>query len=282
MNLHLVTRFAPSPTGLLHLGHAWSAMLAHDLARAAGGQFLLRIEDIDQTRCRPEFVDAICRDLDWLGLDWDGPALLQSGRAGAYDAALQSLITRGLAYRCWCTRAEIAESASAPQGAQSALYPGTCRSKAGGDTARPFCWRLDAEAAINTQRTLEWHDDLAGSQCASLLAHGDVVLARKDAMSSYHLAVTIDDAAQGVTDIVRGQDLFSATHVHRVLQGLLGLPIPRYHHHPLLIGGDGTRLAKRKNSPSLASLREAGVDPLRLIEGMRERRFPIGFGLEEA
>jgi glutamyl-Q tRNA(Asp) synthetase len=282
MSLHLVTRFAPSPTGLLHLGHAWSAMLAHDRARGVGGQFLLRIEDIDQTRCRPEFVDAIYRDLDWLGLGWDGPAILQSGRAGAYDAALQSLITRGLAYRCWCTRAEIAESVSAPQGPAGALYPGTCRGKTVADTARAFCWRLDAEAAMNARESLAWVDTRVGPQIATLAAHGDVVLARKDAMSSYHLAVTIDDAAQGVTDIVRGQDLFSATHVHRVLQSLLGLPTPRYHHHPLLIGRDGQRLAKRKHAPSLASLRAAGVDPVRLIDGMREGRFPVGFGCEEA
>jgi glutamyl-Q tRNA(Asp) synthetase len=286
MTQNLVTRFAPSPTGLLHLGHAWSALRAYDLARGAGGRFLLRIEDIDQTRCRAEFVDAIFRDLAWLGLDWDGPAILQSGRGEAYDAALQSLITRGFAYRCWCTRAEIAESASAPQGdggtEGATVYPGTCRGKDIGETKRPFCWRLDSAAALAATAPLTWTERGTGTVDVSFAAHGDVVIARKDALSSYHLAVTLDDAAQGVTDIVRGRDLFTATHVHRVLQALLGLPTPLYHHHALVVGEDGIRLAKRKNAPSIASFREGGMDPVRLIDGMRAGRFPIGFGLEDA
>ncbi len=282
MSHTLLTRFAPSPTGLLHLGHAWSAMQAHDLARSAGGQFLLRIEDIDQSRCRSAFVEAIERDLAWLGLHWDGAVMVQSTRGAAYEAALQSLIERGLAYRCWCTRAEIAESAAAPQGEEGVFYPGTCKGRRAPDDARACCWRLDAEAAMRAAGTVAWTDSKAGTQAATLCAHGDVVIARKDALSSYHLAVTVDDAAQGVTDVVRGRDLFSATHVHRVLQALLGFETPRYHHHALLVGTDGERLAKRKQSPSLAALRDDGVDPLRLIDGMRAGRFPIGFALAPA
>ncbi len=278
-----ISRFAPSPTGLLHLGHAWSALQAQDLARAKGGQFLLRIEDIDTGRCRPEFVTGIQEDLRWLGLDWDGPVLLQSSRLPHYEAALQDLIAQGLAYRCWCTRAEITASAGAPQdGVRGPLYPGTCKGRAASDDSLPFCWRLDMAKAVEQAGQLSWHDSNRGEIAATPHLLGDIVLARKEVPTSYHLAVTVDDAAQSVTDVVRARDLFDATHIHRLLQALLGLATPRYHHHPLIAGDDGDRLAKRKRSPTIAALREQGVDPLRLISGMRERRFPIGFHLLEA
>lgn len=282
MTQNLVTRFAPSPTGRLHLGHAWSAVQAHDLARGANGRFLLRIEDIDQTRCRPEFENGIYDDLRWLGLDWDGDVWVQSQRTTHYDAALASLIERGLAYRCWCTRAEIAASAGAPQGDEGPLYPGTCKGRTSPDDDRPHCWRLDVAKAMALTGPLHWHDAVAGAVTARPDAQGDVVIARKDAATSYHLAVTVDDAAQGVTDVVRGRDLFAATHIHRLLQSLLGLPVPRYHHHALIIGQDGERLAKRRQSPTIQSLRDAGVDPATLVRDMRRSVFPVGFALEQA
>lgn len=283
MTQNAVSRFAPSPTGRLHLGHAWSAMLAHDEARARGGQFLLRIEDIDSARCRPEFVDGIMEDLRWLGLDWDGDVVFQSQRMAIYAEALARLDAMGLIYRCWCTRTEIAAaSASAPQGEAGALYPGTCKGRGDPGDGRAYCWRLDmGKAVAQTSLGLEWQDARHGLITATPLLHGDVVLARKDVPTSYHLAVTIDDAAQGVTDVVRGQDLFSATHVHRLLQALLGLPTPRYHHHPLIGDTAGDRLAKRKQSPTIAALREQGADPIALLAGMREGRFPFGFSLIE-
>lgn len=281
----VVTRFAPSPTGLLHLGHALSAIRAHDLARAAGGRFLLRIEDIDGTRSRAGHICAILDDLRWLGLAWDGAVVRQSDRLARYDAALDRLAAMGLLYRCYCTRAEIAASVAAPHGAEAA-YPGTCRALAGADHAaragRPWCWRLDMAAALARTGPLEWHDAGAGRVAAApgATAAGDVVLARKDAPASYHLAVVVDDAAQGVSDVVRGRDLFAATHVHRVLQALLGLPTPHYHHHGLLTGADGRRLAKRDGAPALAAMRQAGVDGAALAADMRAGRLPIGFALE--
>jgi glutamyl-Q tRNA(Asp) synthetase len=281
MAQNIVTRFAPSPTGRLHLGHAWSALRAHDLARAARGTFLLRIEDIDTGRCRGEFVDSIFEDLRWLGLEWDGQAAFQSQRTALYDAALATLVERGLAYRCWCTRAEIAEAAGAPQGDVGPLYPGTCRGRADPGDGRPHCWRLDVLKAIRTTGPLMWRDAGAPAVIATPQMLGDVVIARKDAETSYHLAVTVDDAAQGVTDVVRGRDLYTSTHIHRLLQALLRLPPPRYRHHDLVVGDDGQRLAKRRDAPTIASLREVGSDPLRLIAGMRAGRFPIGFHLAD-
>ena len=270
----VVTRFAPSPTGRLHLGHAYSAILAHDVAMESGGRFLLRIEDIDGTRSRPEHVAAILDDLAWLGLGWEGP-VFQSDRLDLYAAALDRLQAMGLVYPCFCTRAEIAASLSAPHGPGGAMYPGTCRVLSAAERAHrmdePHCWRLDMAAALAPSQLLCWHDDTAGWQTAAPAPHGDVILARKDAPASYHLAVTIDDAAQGVTDIVRGIDLFEATHVHRLLQALLGLPTPRYHHHPLLTDDRGERLAKRTNAPTLAALREAGEDGLALAASLRAR-----------
>ena len=297
-----VTRFAPSPTGRLHLGHAFSAVRAHDLARAGGGRFLLRIEDIDAGRSREAFVAGIEEDLAWLGLGWDGAAVRQSRRLPRYAAALARLREMGLAYPCFCTRAEIAASASAPHGSEAPVYPGTCRrlgqaERADRMAAEAHCWRLDMTAAVarlplpfreatglqsasgapfssaslkgRGLSGLRWHDAVAGWIAADPQPHGDVVLARKDAPTSYHLAVTVDDAAQGVTDVVRGEDLFAATHVHRLLQALLGLPTPRYHHHGLLTGPDGRRLAKRTGAPSLAELRAGGADPIALLAGLR-------------
>ncbi len=264
----VVTRFAPSPTGGLHLGHAWSAILAHDRARAAGGRFLLRIEDIDGSRSRPEHVDAILADLRWLGLTWDDLSF-QSARLAHYRAALDRLRAMGLLYPCFCTRAdiarEVAASLSAPHGPDGPAYPGTCRvldaaTRAERMASEPHAWRLDMTTALSRTGPLDWHDTIAGTVVAGAAGAGDVVLARKDAPASYHLAVTIDDAAQGVTHVVRGVDLFAATHVHRLLQALLGLPTPVYHHHPLLTGPDGKRLAKRDGAPMLAARRLAGED----------------------
>jgi glutamyl-Q tRNA(Asp) synthetase len=282
MAQNIVTRFAPSPTGRLHLGHAYSALCAYDRARQSGGQFLLRIEDIDQGRCRAEFVAAIVEDLRWLGLTWDGDIMVQSTRTDVYENALSELRDRGLVYRCWCTRAEIAASAGAPHGDEGPIYPGTCKGHDLSGTGRPYCWRLDIAAAVRLAGPLTWWDSEAGEVNAEPSAAGDVVIARKDAATSYHLAVTIDDAAQGVTDVVRGRDLFAATHIHRLLQTLLGFPSPRYHHHALLLDSDGNRLAKRDNAPTIDALRNAGADPKQVVSEMRADRFPFGFRLEAA
>lgn len=270
----VVTRFAPSPTGRLHLGHAASAIRAHDFARGAGGRFLLRIEDIDGTRSRPEHVATILEDLAWLGLAWDGPVVFQSERLELYAQGLERLKAIGLLYPCFCTRAEIAAaSLSAPHGPEP-VYPGTCRGlDPSGRLHLPHAWRIDMAAAVARTGPLEWWDASAGEVACEALAAGDVVLARKDAPASYHLAVTVDDAAQGVTDVIRGVDLFAATHVHRLLQALLGLPTPRYRHHPLLVGAHGERLAKRHGAPTLAAMREAGEDGRRLADRLRATGF---------
>ena len=279
----IVTRFAPSPTGRLHLGHAFSAIRAHDFARERDGRFLLRIEDIDGTRSRPEHVETILRDLEWLGLGWDGEVMCQSQRLPVYQAALARLKAAGLLYPCFCTRADIAASANAPHGPEGAIYPGTCRGLDAPDLSRPHCWRIDMAKALATfSGPLTFEDSGRGVVEADPASHGDVVLARKDAPASYHLAVTIDDARQGVTDIVRGEDLFAATHVHRLLQALLGLPVPRYHHHGLLTGADGERLAKRHGAPTLAALRDAGADGRALADALRRGELPIGFAAAKA
>ena len=286
--MQVVSRFAPSPTGRLHLGHAYSALLAHDYARSRGGTFLLRIEDIDPGRVRPEFVDGIIQDLGWLGLHWDGEILFQSDRLPLYAAALERLEEAGLVFPCFCTRsaiaAEIAASASAPHGPDGRLYPGTCRRLPAEERERrqasePHAWRLDVAKASAAAGPLYWHDGDTEEQ-AEPGAFGDVVLARKDAPTSYHLAVTVDDAAQGVTDVVRGRDLYAATDVHRLLQALLGLPTPAYHHHPLLLDAEGRRLAKRHGAPTLASLRAAGADPAALAADLRAGRLPAGYSAE--
>lgn len=276
-----VTRFAPSPNGHLHLGHALSAIVAHDLAQAGGGRFLLRIEDIDGPRSRPELADEFRRDLEWLGLEWDEvPA--QSTRLDSYAAAAEALKARGLLYPCTCTRSEI-EAAGARQGsdpgsvagAGGLIYPGTCK-RTPPDPSRPAAWRLDAEKALAETGPLAWEDALAGPQAVDLAALGDVVLVRKDLPASYHLAVTLDDAADGVTLVTRGADLFAASHVHRTLQALLGLPVPVWHHHPLLLGNDGEKLAKRRGSPALAERRLAGEDGRMLAQQLRLQHLSLG------
>ena len=280
----IVTRFAPSPTGHLHLGHAHSALVAADEAARAGGVFLLRIEDIDGTRCRPEYVDGIERDLAWLGLDWPRPVHHQSRHMDDYRAALDRLAGQGLVYPCFCTRqqiaAEIAASGNAPHGPDGPVYPGTCRHLdpaagaariAAGET---HAFRLDVAAArARAGRDLTWTDRAAGVQQAQPELFGDVVLARKETPTSYHLAVTVDDALQGVTLVTRGIDLFAATHVHRLLQALLDLPVPQYRHHRLLTDEHGRRYAKRDRSLTLASLRDAGHGPaeVRALAGFPQK-----------
>lgn len=291
MNKPVATRFAPSPTGALHLGHAFSALRAHDYARTRGGRFLLRIEDIDPARARAEHVEGILADLRWLGLAWDGAVVFQSERLARYAAALGRLKARGLVYPCFCTRAEIAAeiaaSASAPHGPDGALYPGTCRRldptvRERRIAAEPHAWRLDLARAVSEAGPLAWRDEIAGSIAAVPEIHGDVVLARKDAPVSYHLAVTVDDAAQGISHVVRGRDLFEATHVHRLLQALLDLPTPGYLHHELLTDATGKRLAKRDGAPTIVALREGGADPAAVVAGLRNNRLPLGFALAQA
>jgi len=270
----IVTRFAPSPNGPLHLGHAYSAIVAHDLARERGGRFLLRIEDIDGARSRPELADEFRADLEWLGLQWkEVPA--QSSRLEAYAAAAARLREMALLYPCCCTRAEIAAAAVA-KGPDGPVYPGTCRGKAVEDD--DAAWRLDVTAALARTGPLSWVDEVHGEQQARPDLAGDVVLVRKEAdtPASYHLAVTLDDAADGVTLVTRGMDLFPATHVHRLLQALLGLPVPVWHHHALLLDSDGTKLAKRRGSPSLADRRRTGEDGPALADALRAGRLPAG------
>jgi len=280
-----VTRFAPSPTGSLHLGHAYSALLARDFARERGGAFLLRIEDIDPGRARTAHVDSILQDLLWLGLEWDGEIVYQSERLDRYAESLDRLRRERLLYPCFCTRAEIAAeiaaSAAAPHGPAGPVYPGTCRGLGDPDLSRPHAWRLDMAEAVTRAGPLCWRE--GGTEVpAAPERFGDVVLARKDAPASYHLAVTVDDAAQGISDVVRGRDLADATHVHRLLQALLELPAPDYHHHPLIVDAAGRRLAKRNGAPTLAELRAGGADPARLVTRLRAGEMPAGYSLAGA
>ena len=271
MTAGVVTRFAPSPTGLLHLGHAYSALFAWVCARGAGGRFLLRIEDIDHGRCRPEFTDGVLEDLAWLGLAWDGLVRRQSEHFDDYRRALDRLTGMGLIYPCFCTRAEIqaeiARAGAAPHGGEDPLYPGTCRALSADQRSvriaagQSYALRIDIAQAVARAGPLEWEDSEAGRVAADPLSHGDAVLARKDTPASYHLAVTVDDAIQGVTLVTRGRDLFGATHVHRLLQALLDLPTPRYWHHRLLTDASGKRFAKRDRPLTLRALREAGKTP---------------------
>jgi glutamyl-Q tRNA(Asp) synthetase len=276
-----VTRFAPSPTGRLHLGHAFSALVGYAAARQAGGRFLLRIEDIDLGRCRPEFEQAIYEDLTWLGLDWERPVRRQSEHFADYRDALARLQALGLVYPCFCSRkeiaAEIAASGAAPHGPDGPLYPGTCRHLSAAERERrqagglPFAFRLDAAAAAARVGPLVWIEQGLGEIAVDAGLHGDVVIARKDIPTSYHLAVTLDDAIQGVTLVTRGEDLLPATHIHRLLQALLGLPAPQYRHHKLLTDANGRRLAKRDGAETLAGLRARGADPAVI-------RAQLGFG----
>ena len=275
----VVTRFAPSPNGSLHLGHAFSAVTAHDLAKERGGRFLLRIEDIDGERSLADKPDEFREDLAWLGLDWEEvPA--QSTRLASYEKVASDLLHRGLLYPCTCTRKEI--MALEPRlGPEGAIYPGTCKGRVL-EPDKPVALRLDIGRAMAELGELFWEDETNGTQIADPRAFGDVVLVRKDAPASYHLAATLDDAADGVTLVTRGQDLFAMTHIHRVLQELLGLPVPIWHHHPILIGADSEKLAKRRNSPSLADRRKAGEDGLALAEQLRSGEFPAGITLASA
>ncbi|WP_395329328.1 tRNA glutamyl-Q(34) synthetase GluQRS [Novosphingobium sp. BL-8H] len=278
------TRFAPSPNGPLHLGHAYAAVVAHDLARARGGEFLLRIEDIDGERSRAEFVEEFFLDLAWLGLAWDGEAGFQSRHLTSYVDAGERLKAMGLLYPCRCTRAEIAAAAT-QMGPDGPVYPGTCRHRPGtSESVDPegAAWRLDVARAVKMTGPLEWTDELAGPQHATPEIFGDVVLLRKDLPASYHLAATLDDAADGITLVTRGMDLFPASHVHRLLQALLGLPVPVWHHHPLLVEPDGRKLAKRRGSPSLGDRRRAGEDGKAIAEALRQHRFPAGISLSES
>lgn len=267
-----VTRFAPSPTGYLHKGHAYSALTAHAAARAAQGRFLLRIEDIDATRCRPEFEAAIHEDLAWLSLDWETPVRRQSEHMADYEVALETLKARGLLYRCFRTRKEIAEDIGrAPHGAMEAFRGARLAAIQEArllDAGRPFAWRLSLDAALDaidpTGLTFREEGEGAGAILARPALGGDVVLARKDVGVAYHLAVVVDDALQGVTHVIRGEDLAEATHVQRLLQALLGLPTPTYRHHRLLTGPDGKRYAKRDHAQTVRELREAGVAPEQL------------------
>ncbi len=273
-----VTRFAPSPTGYLHRGHAYSALTAFEAARRADGRFILRIEDIDRTRCRPEYDAAIFEDLAWLGLSWGQPVRRQSEHMADYQQALDALAARGLLYRCFRTRKDIAEEIGrAPHGAMevfrgSRLPPEeeAFRLAAG----EPFAWRLSlaaAEQALGGFHRLTFQDEDRGEIDARPELGGDVVLARKDVGVAYHLAVVVDDALQGVTQVIRGEDLFEATHVQRLLQALLGLPTPLYRHHRLLTGPDGRRFAKRDRAETLRELRARGMSPQAL-------RAEMGFG----
>lgn len=272
-----VTRFAPSPTGWLHLGHAYAALFAHE--QAARGRFLIRLEDIDSTRARPEYEEAIFEDLAWLGLNWETPVRRQSDHFDDYRAALTRLEALGVLYPCFCTRREIQEeiarAGNAPQGPDGPLYPGTCRGRslderteriAAGET---YALRLDVAQAMKLAgENLAWTDRRLGCFKAKPDVFGDVVLARKDTPASYHLAVVVDDALQDITLVTRGEDLLEATHLHRLLQELLGLSVPEWHHHRLITDETGKRLAKRDDARSLRSLRAAGWTPERVRKAL--------------
>ena len=274
------TRFAPSPTGFLHLGHAYSAMFAENIARKTKGNFLLRIEDIDESRCKPEFIGAICEDLEWLGLSWSGTLFKQSERFKIYREILEELIETDLVYPCFCSRREIQieleRAVNAPHGPDGPHYPGTCRNldriqrEINISAGRPYSLRLNAQLAGSRTGPLKIFDLARGIIPVNPNISGDVILGRKEVPTSYHLAVTVDDAEQGVTIVTRGEDLLPASHIQRLLQELIGLPETIYEHHQIIRGEDGKRLAKRNRSQTLRSLRNQGITP----EGIRQK---IGF-----
>ncbi|WP_417620396.1 tRNA glutamyl-Q(34) synthetase GluQRS [Parasphingorhabdus sp.] len=287
LNRHIVVRFAPSPNGLLHLGHAYAAMKAHDYASQRNGIFLLRIEDIDSGRCRPEFVEAILADLRWLGLQWDGKAIFQSDRLDSYAEAVGRLKAMNLLYPCFCTRSNMRQAQDAgslAEGLAGPVYAGTCRDL---DTdlaiararQEPHSWRLNVAKAVSLTGPLSWLDEGRGEQTGHPEQLGDVVIVPKDMPVAYHLAVTVDDARDGITHVVRGSDLFSSTHVHRLLQALLKLPTPTYVHHRLLVDESGAKLSKSRDSASLSVLREAGGDGNKLLQELRQAIFPVGISL---
>lgn len=277
----MITRFAPSPTGYLHLGHALAALIAYDTAREQQGVMLLRYEDIDVGRVREEYYDAIEDDLRWLGIAWSGEPWRQSQRWSEYQAALQALKDRGVVYPCFCTRKEIQAMASAPQQGdeqEGVIYPGICRGLSQEEQSRRmkerpgYAWRLDAEKAAGMVGDLAFYDRVHGACVVDPCLLGDVVLARKDIGVAYHLAVVVDDAAQQVSHVTRGVDLLSSTHVHCVLQRLLGLPQPQYHHHALVCDESGKRLAKRHDALSLRSMREQGITVEQIIMMLEQYR----------
>ena len=281
----IVTRFAPSPTGRLHLGHAYSAALAHQAARESGGRFLLRIEDLDQTRSRPEYVAGIEEDLSWLGLQWDGEPLVQSQRSEAYAAALERLKDTGLVYPCFCTRSDIAAALNAPHGPAASRYPGICRGLPDDPQRRattPHSWRLDSAKALQLVGLPGWSERDGRRFTATADDIDDEILARKDAPAAYHLACVVDDAASGVDLVVRGIDLRASTPVQRLLQELLDLPEPDYLHHPLVTHEGGRRLAKRDRAPTLQALRDSGVDGRALAADLLSGKLPLGFAFSDA
>lgn len=265
-DLGMITRFAPSPTGLLHLGHAYAAWRAWEETQQGDGVMLLRLEDIDTTRCRAHYEAGICGDLHWLGLSWPEPVWRQSERLPVYAEALARLEGLGVVYPCFCTRRELA-AIDAPQGPDGPLYPGTCRGLSPAERAARmtagahYSLRLDVVKAARLTGPLTWIDLDRGLQRTQPELLDDVVLARKDIATSYHLAVTVDDAAQHITVVTRGEDLFASTHIHRLLQALLGLPVPVWRHHRLVCDAQGKRLAKRDEARSIRSYREAGLSP---------------------
>jgi len=267
--MSLVTRFAPSPTGFLHLGHAYSAWVAWSRAREAGGLFLLRMEDIDGGRCKPEFAAAALEDLAWLGFHWDGEVRVQSAHLPEYQAALRRLDALGLLYPCFCTRAKIAAAQAAPHGGEE-KYPGTCRGLSTAERhalmrEKPYALRLDVAKAARLAGPLRFFEERKGWVEVDAARFGDGVLARKDTPTSYHLCVVHDDALQGVTHVTRGEDLAGVTHIHVLLQRLLGLPTPVYAHHKLLTDATGKRLAKRDKAATLRAMRAAGESPADVI-----------------
>ena len=270
------TRFAPSPSGLLHLGHAYSALFAWERAGREPSNFILRLEDIDIGRCKPEFETAIIEDLNWLGIDWETAPLRQLGRLIHYKKALTILQAQGLLYPCFCTRKdverEVQAAANAPHGPEGWLYPGTCRHLTESERGQRIAegqlhaFRLKMKEAQEAAGPLIWIDRNVGEIAANPSVLGDVVLVRKDIPTSYHLAVTVDDAAQGITLVTRGEDLFHASHLHRLLQALLGLPVPVWEHHSLILDEEGRRFAKRNEAVTLKHLRETGVKPNDILE----------------
>ena len=267
--MEIVTRFAPSPTGQLHLGSAHAALYAWRRARQAGGRFLLRIEDIDAQRCRPEYAAGLLEDLAWLGLDWDGEVRVQSEHLAEYEAVLAGLRTRGLIYPCFCSRADIAAAGSATHGPEGPVYPGICRAlpdevQAKRMVREPYAWRLDVGRALaSVAQPLWFHEQGAPRRCAPA-RFGDVVLGRRDSVGSYHLCVTHDDWKQGVTLVTRAVDLLVMTEVQRLIQAVMGWPAPEYAHHALLTDSEGRRLAKRDHAVSIRALRESGLSPVQV------------------
>jgi glutamyl-Q tRNA(Asp) synthetase len=273
----IVTRFAPSPTGFLHLGHALAAWVAYDWAKQHGGTMLLRFEDIDVTRVRPEFYPAIEEDLRWLGIEWEGTPWRQLDRIEAYQSALERLCEMNVVYPCFCTRKEIAQMAHAPQmgdGMEAMIYPGICRELPHVEResrmmrGERWCWRLDSAKAGAMCGNISWQDHRCGVQDLDPSSLGDVIIARKDIGVSYHLAVVVDDAAQNVNWVTRGEDLLSSTHIHVMLQRLLQLPHPQYWHHPLVCDEEGKRLAKRHDALSLRQMRASGVSAHEVLRHM--------------